>query len=367
MAGEKNKNTYKVFWNNQIIEMVNKDFGELQSDNFKFAKSIIEKLNVNILDDLKKAEFNNPENIPPIKIKNIWNDSGDIYLNILNMRTSGIRSSNFRVPFESKYIHGENCISIEVAFLNVGNKYIYAISSDLRKRHNTKLASYSSIWFHFDDLNKIVTNKIHQIYTKSSGLVFKVTDNIEEFEDNFIEMITFDTNAIDNEIMDNDDFALFDNAIKNIQRDRKVHDLKTMVADFEPSQFTKVETMEKLVRNQELKNLFLQENQRCMLCNKTETFLNSQGLQYFEVHHFIPYNVEVQQKFKKTLDSYFNLVSLCPNCHRKIHLANKREQKSAIDVVYQYVLANESFLKTYQEFNLEELYRIYISLFGGTI
>jgi 5-methylcytosine-specific restriction protein A len=301
MAGERNKNTYKVFWNNEIIEIVSKDFGESQRDNFKFAKSIIEKLNVNILDDLEKAEFNNSEDMPPIKIKNVWNESGDIYLNILNMRTPGSSVSNFRVPFESKYIHGENCISIEVAFLNVGNKYIYAISSDLRKRQNTKLVGYSSIWISFDGLNKIVTNKIHQFYTKSSGLVFKVTDNIEEFEDNLIEMITFDINEIDNEIITDDDFALFDNAIKDIQRDRKVYDLKTMVEDFEPSQFARVETMEKLVRNQELKNLFLKENQRCMLCNKTETFLNSKGLQYFEIHHFIPYNVEVQQKFKKNI------------------------------------------------------------------
>jgi hypothetical protein len=47
-------------------------------------------------------------------------------------------------------------------------------------------------------------------------------------------------------------------------------------------------------------------------------------------------------------------------------LANKKDQKNAIDVIYRYVKANESFLTTYQEFNLEELYKIYTSLFGGT-
>jgi 5-methylcytosine-specific restriction protein A len=366
MGKERDKKTYKAFWNNEVIDIVSDDFIKLQGDYIKFAKSTIEKLNLDILDNLNEPKFNNAKNIPPIRIRNIWNNNGDIYLNILRVRTSGTNSLNFRVPFEKKQIHDENSVSISVAFLNVGNKYIYAISSNLAKRRNTELVSYSSVWFRFDDISKIVRNKVEQLYIKSEGLVFKLTDNIEEFENNLIEMISFDIDAVDNEVMNDGDSDFFDNAIRNLQRDKKVYDLKTMVADFIPSQFTKVDKVEKLIRNQELKNLYLQEHQKCELCNVTETFVNAQGLQYFEVHHFIPYNNDVQHQFKKTLDSYCNLVSLCPNCHRKIHLANKKDQKNAIDVIYKYVKANESFLKTYQEFNLEELYKIYTNLFGGT-
>jgi hypothetical protein len=99
----------------------------------------------------------------------------------------------------------------------------------------------------------------------------------------------------------------------------------------------------------------------------TETFCKCTRITIFWGASFLfRTNNDVQHQFKKTLDSYCNLVSLCPNCHRKIHLANKKDQKNAIDVIYRYVKANESFLTTYQEFNLEELYKIYTSLFGGT-
>ena len=52
-------------------------------------------------------------------------------------------------------------------------------------------------------------------------------------------------------------------------------------------------------------------------------------LQFVEVHHLIP--MEKQNDFEDSLDVPENIVALCPNCHRKIHLASKSEKQPMIE------------------------------------
>ncbi|BAH44541.1 hypothetical protein BBR47_35640 [Brevibacillus brevis NBRC 100599] len=53
---------------------------------------------------------------------------------------------------------------------------------------------------------------------------------------------------------------------------------------------------------------------------------------FVEAHHLIP--MKLQALFSWSLDVPGNIVSLCPNCHRKIHHASKSERKELIEVLY---------------------------------
>lgn len=57
----------------------------------------------------------------------------------------------------------------------------------------------------------------------------------------------------------------------------------------------------------------LRANGRCELCQKKAPFTLRDGTPYLEHHHIIPLG-------KGGKDDLSNLVVLCPNCHRKLHL-----------------------------------------------
>jgi 5-methylcytosine-specific restriction protein A len=63
------------------------------------------------------------------------------------------------------------------------------------------------------------------------------------------------------------------------------------------------------------------------------SFTSNATLQrYVEGHHLIP--LQRQGLFPHSLDVYANVVSLCPNCHRLLHLAVKREKQFYLDRLF---------------------------------
>ena len=56
---------------------------------------------------------------------------------------------------------------------------------------------------------------------------------------------------------------------------------------------------------------------KCELDNTHITFITCNGLPYVEAHHLIP--LSKQSEFEYSLDVEANIISLCPNCHRKLH------------------------------------------------
>ncbi|WP_342259026.1 HNH endonuclease signature motif containing protein [Spiroplasma endosymbiont of Dioctria linearis] len=94
---------------------------------------------------------------------------------------------------------------------------------------------------------------------------------------------------------------------------------------YDPESDKKETIIVKLIRNKKIVTDYLNQVNFCENCLKENTFISlSSGKMYFEVHHFIPYNEEVQKNYEINLDNYYNLVSLCPECHRAIHLSEQR-------------------------------------------
>lgn len=80
----------------------------------------------------------------------------------------------------------------------------------------------------------------------------------------------------------------------------------------------------KWVRDPKIRDLALKKtNYKCELDNSHQTFIYK-GIQFMEGHHLIP--MEYQHLFINSLDVVSNIISLCPNCHRKIHYGEPLER-----------------------------------------
>ncbi|QSF35705.1 HNH endonuclease [Priestia megaterium] len=56
----------------------------------------------------------------------------------------------------------------------------------------------------------------------------------------------------------------------------------------------------------------------CQLCDKEAPFLDKQGNPFLEVHH-------INYLSNGGEDKIDNVVALCPNCHRRIHMLEDEE------------------------------------------
>lgn len=77
---------------------------------------------------------------------------------------------------------------------------------------------------------------------------------------------------------------------------------------------------------------------------------------YVESHHLIP--MKFQNDFTTSIDTESNIVALCPLCHRRIHLARKKEKKELLKLLYnkRTILLREI---VEIDISLEDLYSFY--------
>lgn len=102
----------------------------------------------------------------------------------------------------------------------------------------------------------------------------------------------------------------------------------------------------------------LNANYKCVLdeCEMCKYFTAKENNKnYLEIHHLIPR--EFANDFDEPIEIIENYVALCPNCHRKIHLAVDTERKHMINILYKQriVLLEQHGLKV----ALEDLYKYY--------
>ena len=97
-------------------------------------------------------------------------------------------------------------------------------------------------------------------------------------------------------------------------------------------------------------------NYQCEIDNNHSTFISKSSKEnYVEAHHLIPF--QVQDDIDWNLDVTHNIVSLCPNCHRKIHFGLFEDKKEILKKLYnKHILGLE---KVHLNIGLESLYSIY--------
>ena len=97
-------------------------------------------------------------------------------------------------------------------------------------------------------------------------------------------------------------------------------------------------------------------NYLCEYDNEHITFnAKTNNRNYVEAHHFIPFSE--RNRFEVSIDVVENIVCLCPNCHRKIHLAVDDERKSFIEKLFSN--RREKLEKIGVNFDLDTLFKIY--------
>ena len=73
----------------------------------------------------------------------------------------------------------------------------------------------------------------------------------------------------------------------------------------------------------------------CDLCGKEAPFKDKNGKPYLESHHVVTLA-------ENGPDAIYNTVAICPNCHRKIHVLNKKEDMDKLaKVILNYLLADD--------------------------
>lgn len=80
------------------------------------------------------------------------------------------------------------------------------------------------------------------------------------------------------------------------------------------------------------KSALVLNDYKCQFNQSHETFINRKGNLYMEAHHLVP--MSAQKTFSYSLDVTVNIVSLCPNCHRAIHLGNSAVKERIIKKLF---------------------------------
>ncbi|MCX6752645.1 MAG: hypothetical protein NTZ87_04090 [Candidatus Nomurabacteria bacterium] len=116
----------------------------------------------------------------------------------------------------------------------------------------------------------------------------------------------------------------------------------------------------KVIYNLRKKQAKVLSNYKCALekvnnCSPIYFTAKVNNKNYLELHHFIPR--EFRNDFSYSIEVLANYITLCPRCHRQIHLALDRERKHLINSIYE---ERSHRLKLVGlELDREEIYKYY--------
>ncbi len=104
------------------------------------------------------------------------------------------------------------------------------------------------------------------------------------------------------------------------------------------------------------KSVLIEKNYSCELHSEHKTFISkTTGKNFVEAHHLVP--MMLQGNFTYSLDVPANIVVLCPNCHKMLHLARSNEKLDHIKSLYS---QRQATLKEYGiHISVEELIETY--------
>ena len=94
----------------------------------------------------------------------------------------------------------------------------------------------------------------------------------------------------------------------------------------------KISTKRTVTSKQQSRDVWVAENCKrqangvCQLCGKEAPFKNSKGEPYLECHH-------IDLLSEGGADATFNIVAICPNCHRKMHVVKDENDIAFLKIV----------------------------------
>ncbi len=123
----------------------------------------------------------------------------------------------------------------------------------------------------------------------------------------------------------------------------------------EEQSYNKTYYTKKIPRNQKLVTAVLKKyKNKCFFDENHITFPTKTHHNFVECHHIIP--LSLSDSFSENLDCVNNLIPLCPNCHKAIHLANNSFKEPLVNKIY-----NDSELTvSFTNITLDDLKEIYI-------
>ena len=123
-------------------------------------------------------------------------------------------------------------------------------------------------------------------------------------------------------------------AIKLKQQWLSSEDKKNIVAQYRIENLIDDDDDEILYSSQNVKEMAkLRDWYMCEIDHNHITFdSKSNGKNYVEAHHLIPFSE--RNNYELSIDVVENIVCLCPNCHRKIHLAIDEEKKELLNPLF---------------------------------
>ena len=154
------------------------------------------------------------------------------------------------------------------------------------------------------------------------------------------------------------DDAIYQNEIQNVQ-DSPISVINKTPVEFDATTMADRKSHRPLTDAKLAKQVLKRAGYKCIFDTEKshhETFIALTGHPYLEAHHLIP--LSAQSYFKNKLDTYSNIIPLCPNCHRMIHYGNKEKVSEMITELYK---ARESDLRysIKEDLTLEEIVKYY--------
>ncbi len=96
---------------------------------------------------------------------------------------------------------------------------------------------------------------------------------------------------------------------------------------------------------------------QCQIDNKHMTFYTTKNILFAEGHHLIP--MSFQKHFLPiNLDRKENIISLCPVCHRAVHLGNEKEKEKRLEILFK--IKQKELKDVKLEIDFKELISLYI-------
>jgi len=245
--------------------------------------------------------------------------------------------------------------SIGDTILFVKNNYIFLIATIQNIEYDYEKNEQYPLRYFFNniqyceiplcDFNEIIGYA--QNFTPRKYMLAK-EENLEkafEFLNNFI-----------SKVYDENEDSLFQN---DIQKHKIINKLEI---DDKPT--NKKKLLEKNGTNYHPRNInnakysLEKANFTCELNENHITFnTKSTGNNYVEAHHLIP--LSCYDDFNYSLDVPANIISLCPNCHRMIHLGIEKDINKILESIYS--KRKNRLAKVKLEITLDELQYIYSS------